>query len=191
MGIGEIFLIAVGLSMDAFAVSICKGLEMKKADLKYALTIGLFFGGFQAVMPALGYFLGKSFEGFITAIDHWVSFGLLCFIGGKMLFDAIGSGREAPPSGNAARLDYKELLLLAFATSIDALAAGITLAFTGTNITLAAAVIGITAFVFSVIGVPAGRKFGCGFGDKASAAGGIILIAIGTKILLEHLGLLS
>lgn len=193
MGFIELFLIGVGLSMDAFAVSVCKGLNMReKLNMKHAAVIALFFGGFQALMPVIGYFLGVNFEKYITSFDHWIAFVLLAFIGGKMVFDAIkewNSPDEAEENGD--KLDIKELFMLAVATSIDALAVGITFAFLNTGIWSAITIIGITTFALSIIGVVIGNKFGGKYKTKAELAGGIILILIGLKILLEHLGVIT
>lgn len=193
MGFIELFLIGVGLSMDAFAVSVCKGLNMReKLNMKHAAVIALFFGGFQALMPVIGYFLGVNFEKYITSFDHWIAFVLLAFIGGKMVFDAIkewNSPDEAEENGD--KLDIKELFMLAVATSIDALAVGITFAFLNTGIWGAVTIIGITTFVLSIVGVVIGNKFGGKYKTKAELAGGIILILIGLKILLEHLGIIN
>ena len=165
----EIFLIGVGLSMDAFAVSICKGLSMKKIKKKDVFIIALFFGGFQALMPFIGWFLGKGFESYITSIDHWIAFILLGIIGGKMLIDGI--------------------MMQGIATSIDALAVGITFTFLNYPIVECMSIIGCTTFIISFIGVYIGKIFGSKYEHKAEIAGGIILIVIGLKILLEHLGL--
>ena len=191
MGFVELFLIGVGLSMDAFAVSICKGLGMKRLNMKQALVIGLFFGGFQALMPLIGWALGTQLADFIMPIDHWIAFILLALIGGKMLLDVFREGDEED-SGEPkdARLDFKELLMLAIATSIDALAVGITFAFLGVNIVVAIAVIGVTTFVLSVVGVAVGHAFGARYEKGATIVGGVVLILIGCKILLEHLGIL-
>ena len=192
MGFIELFLIGVGLSMDAFAVAICKGLGMKRLNMKQALVIGLFFGGFQALMPFVGWALGSQFQDLISPIDHWVAFILLAFIGGKMLFDAFREDDEEEAADpKDARLDLKELLMLAIATSIDALAVGITFAFLGVNIVWAIAIIGVTTFVLSVVGVAVGHVFGARYEKGATIAGGIVLILIGCKILLEHLGILT
>ena len=192
MGFVELFLIGVGLSMDAFAVSICKGLGMKRLNMKQALVIGLFFGGFQALMPLIGWALGTQLADFITPIDHWIAFILLVLIGGKMLFDAFREGDEEEAADpKDARLDLKELLILAIATSIDALAVGITFAFLGVNIVVAIAVIGVTTFVLSVVGVAVGHAFGARYEKGATIAGGIVLILIGCKILFEHLGFIA
>ena len=192
MGIIEILLLAVGLSMDAFAVSICKGLGMKRLNMKQALVIGLFFGGFQALMPFLGWALGTQLADFITPIDHWIAFILLAVIGGKMLIDAFRGGDE-DEAGEAAdaKLDLKELFMLAIATSIDALAVGITFAFLGVDIVFAIAIIGATTFVISVAGVAVGHAFGARYEKGATVVGGVVLILIGLKILLEHLGIIA
>lgn len=192
MGFVELFLIGVGLSMDAFAVSICKGLGMKRLNMKQALVIGLFFGGFQALMPLIGWALGTQLADFITPIDHWIAFILLVLIGGKMLFDAFrGGDEEETADPKDARLDLKELLMLAIATSIDALAVGITFAFLGVNIVWAIAIIGVTTFVLSVVGVAVGHAFGARYEKGATIVGGVVLILIGCKILLEHLGFIA
>ena len=188
MSILEIFFFGVGLSMDAFAVALCKGLNMKKINYYHTVIIALFFGGFQALMPLAGWLLGKQFEDYITSVDHWIAFVLLVYIGGKMIYESIKGEEEE--SGTGERLDYKELLIMAVATSIDALAVGITLAFFKVSILQSITVIGITTFVLSIIGVTIGNRFGMKFKKKAEISGGIILILIGTKILLEHLGIL-
>ena len=178
--------------MDAFAVSICKGLSMRKVNKKQCLVIGLFFGGFQALMPFIGWVLGSQFEQYITSIDHWIAFILLGFIGGKMVVEAIKEKDEAVEVGKMdPPLDFKEMFILAIATSIDALAVGITFAFLQVPIVEAVSIIGITTFVISVIGVYVGNFFGNRYKKKAELAGGIILILIGLKILLEHLGILA
>ncbi|MFR7404163.1 MAG: manganese efflux pump MntP family protein [Coriobacteriaceae bacterium] len=206
MGFIELFLTGVGLSMDAFAVAICKGLGMRKIRWRDALVIALFFGGFQALMPLIGWAAGSLFASTITAVDHWIAFGLLAFIGGKMLWAptrglrCAGAVRDVPtPRGadcddpEAARrrdrpaLDYRELVMLAIATSIDALAVGITFAFLGVNIWVAITIIGVTTFVLSLVGVVVGNQFGSRFEKPATIAGGIVLILIGLKILIEHL----
>ena len=187
-----LLLMGVGLSMDAFAVSICKGLSMRKVNKKQCLVIGLFFGGFQALMPFIGWVLGSQFEQYITSIDHWIAFILLGFIGGKMVVEAIREKDEAVEVGKMdPPLDLKEMFILAIATSIDALAVGITFAFLQVPIVEAVSVIGITTFVISVIGVYVGNFFGNRYKKKAELAGGMILILIGLKILLEHLGILA
>ena len=199
MGFIEIFLTGVGLSMDAFAVSICRGLQMRRrVNVKHLLIIAAFFGGFQALMPAIGYLLGSQFKNYIVAIDHWIAFALLAFIGGKMVYDVICDIREEKDGCECCecgeetedRLDIRQLALMAVATSIDALAVGITFAFLEVNLLLAIAVIGITTFALCALGVVVGHKFGARFKNKASLAGGIVLILIGAKILLEHLGIL-
>ncbi|MGM9549756.1 MAG: manganese efflux pump MntP family protein [Faecousia sp.] len=193
MGIGELFLLAVGLSMDAFAVSVCKGLAMKKATLKAEVTCGIWFGGFQALMPVIGFFLGALFSGAIEAFDHWVAFGLLAIIGINMLKEALEKKDEqCTCQGKNADMSVKTMFLMAVATSIDALAVGISLAMVGSvNICLAAAFIGMCTFFLSALGVKIGNVFGSRYEKKAEAAGGIILILLGVKILLEHLGVLA
>ena len=191
MGLFEIFMIGVGLSMDAFAASICKGLNMRRLNIKNMLIIGLFFGGFQALMPAVGWLLGKQFESYITSVDHWVAFALLVFIGGKMIYDVFADRDEDDCGEKSDRLDMKEILTLAVATSIDALAVGISFAFLQVEIIKAVSIIGITTFILSVIGVAAGNMFGSRYEKKATLAGGIILILIGLKIMLEHTGIIS
>lgn len=190
MSIFEVLMIGVGLSMDAFAAAVCKGLSMRKAELKNILIIGLFFGGFQALMPVIGFFLGIQFEEYIVSVDHWIAFTLLLFIGGKMILDAVcddgEESRETPETG----LKIREILILAVATSIDALAVGISMAFLGTDIRSAALMIGVTTFLLASAGVVIGNRFGEKYKNKASVAGGVILILIGTKILLEHLEVL-
>jgi len=187
----DIFLIGVGLSMDAFAVSVCKGLCMKKINHKHAVVIALFFGFFQALMPLIGFYLGTFFEEYIKSIDHWVAFLLLAYIGGKMLYDTLSGGDEDIVCPVISKLNIKELFLLAVATSIDALAVGITFSFyKDTNIFLNVSVIGITTFAIAFAGVIIGNKFGTRFKKKAEIAGGAILVIIGLKILLEGLGLL-
>ena len=190
MSFQEIFLIGVGLSMDAFAVALCKGLNMKKVNYVHTVIIALFFGGFQAVMPLLGWFLGKNFESYIKSVDHWIAFALLAYIGGKMAYEAIKGDDEDETSAEGDKLDLKELTIMAIATSIDALAVGITFAFLQVSIVSSVTIIGITTFVLSIIGVMIGNRFGMKFKSKAEIAGGIILILIGLKILLEHLGIL-
>lgn len=187
MSILEIFLLGVGLSMDAFAVSICKGLSVKKLQIKHALIVGVYFGGFQALMPLIGYLLGSQFRGLIEDFDHWVAFGLLALIGGNMIREAVS---EEDVSGNDS-FSTKVMLVLAVATSIDALAVGITFAFLSVNIGLAVIIIGVTTFVLSGIGLKVGHVFGNKYEKKAEIAGGIILLLIGIKIVLEHLGVLA
>ncbi len=193
MGIGELFLLAVGLSMDAFAVSVCKGLAMKKATLKAEATCGLWFGGFQALMPTIGFFLGALFADAIEAFDHWVAFALLAIIGINMLKEALEKKDESGDNlEKDADLSVKTMFLMAVATSIDALAVGISLAMVGSvNIWLAAAFIGICTCLLSALGVKIGNVFGSRYEKKAELAGGVILILLGVKILLEHLGVLT
>lgn len=186
----ELFLIGVGLSMDAFAVSICKGLGMEKINKKQAFTIGLYFGGFQALMPLIGWFLGIRFQQYITSIDHWIAFILLVCIGGKMVVEAVRDKDDEVVEKKDQPLNHKEMFLLAVATSIDALAVGITFAFLDTPIVEAIVIIGCTTFVLSIVGVIVGNFFGTRYKKKAEIIGGIILILIGLKILLEHLGVL-
>ena len=185
----EAMLLAVGLSMDAFAVSVCKGLAMKKAGLKEGLICGAWFGGFQALMPTLGFFLAMLFAGAIEAIDHWVAFGLLAIIGGNMLKEAFEQDCDCCEN-TSADLGFKTMLAMAVATSIDAMAAGISLAMDKANIWLSAVSIGITTCVLSAVGVKVGAVFGARFEKKAQLAGGIILILLGLKILLEHLSII-
>jgi len=190
MGIAELLLLAVGVSMDAFAVSICKGLAMKKATLKGCMTCGIWFGGFQALMPTIGFFLGTLFADAIEAVDHWVAFALLGIIGFNMLKEAFAKDCDCC-EGHDADLSVKTMFVMAVATSIDALAVGISLAMAGNvNIWIAAAFIGICTCSFSAVGVRIGNVFGSRFEKKAQMAGGVILILLGTKILLEHLGIL-
>ena len=188
MGFLELWILAVGLSMDAFAVSVCKGLAMKKASRRAQLCCGAWFGGFQALMPLIGYFLGTLFLDAISAIDHWIAFGLLVLIGVNMLREAMGSEEEEAAD---ADLSVKTMFLLAVATSIDALAVGISLAMAGVgSIWLAVLLIGVTTFVLSVIGVRVGTVFGSRYEKRAETVGGVILILLGVKILLEHLGVI-
>ena len=184
-----LFLLGVGLAMDAFAVSICKGLAMRKVNKKQALVIGLFFGGFQALMPFIGWLLGTSFEQYITAFDHWIAFLLLAYIGGKMIWEAC-KPEEDEETEMDQPLDIKEMFTLAIATSIDALAVGNTFAFLNYPVVEAVTIIGITTFVISIAGVYIGNFFGTRYKKKAEITGGIILCLIGLKILLEHLGFL-
>ena len=188
----ELFLLGVGLSMDAFAVSVCKGLGMRKLDKKQALIIGFFFGGFQALMPLIGWLLGSQFQQYITSIDHWIAFILLGFIGGKMMVEAVREwNEEETVEVMDAPIDHKNMFVLAVATSIDALAVGITFAFLNTPIIEAITIIGITTMVLSIIGVIVGNFFGSRYKSKAEFIGGLILVLLGLKILLEHLGILT
>lgn len=197
MGLVEIFLIGVGLSMDAFAVAIAKGLSMRRVVWRQALLIALLFGAFQAIMPTVGWALGTQFARFVTPVDHWIAFALLAYVGGKMLWDAFHEGADdgegaadgpvAAEEADAPKLDIPELFMLAIATSIDALATGITFAFLEVDILLAAGLIGCTTFVISLAGVVIGNQFGSRWERGATIAGGIVLIAIGVKVLVEHL----
>lgn len=194
MGILELFLLAVGLSMDAFAVSVCKGLAMEKVNFRSAAVCGAWFGGFQALMPLIGYLLGSRFERYIDAVAPWIAFALLALIGGNMIRDAFSKEEEA-----SASLDFKTMLLMAVATSIDALAVGITFACVPIRIAEAGAIvntliavcmIGATTFTLSCVGVKIGNVFGMRYRAKAVLIGGVILILIGLKILLEHFGVI-
>ena len=187
MSILELIILAVGLSMDAFAVSVCKGLALGETRRKHLLIVGAWFGGFQALMPLIGYLLGSRFEQYIRAFDHWVAFVLLAAIGGNMLREALSKEEEEAD----ASLGFRTMLLLAVATSIDALAVGITFAFLQVRILPAVLLIGATTFLLSALGVKAGSLFGKKYQKKAEIAGGIILILLGIKILLEHLGVIS
>lgn len=183
----DLFLIAAALSMDAFAVAICKGLSVKKAGAGHVLTVGIYFGGFQALMPLVGFLLGFKFEKFIVSVDHWIAFVLLAVIGGNMIKEALG-GEDDEVNYS---FSFKTMLPLAVATSIDALAVGISFAFLGVDIVTAALLIGVTTFVISGAGVVVGNIFGAKYKAKAELAGGIVLILIGLKILLEHLGIIN
>lgn len=187
MGILSIVVIAVGLAMDAFAVAICKGPAMRKMSWRKGIIVGGYFGFFQALMPLIGYLLGVGFHEKVTSVDHWFAFILLSAIGINMIKEALSKEEECKND----RVDFKEMVVLAIATSIDALAVGITFAFLKVNIIFAVIMIGIIAFVFSIIGVKIGNKFGDRYERKAELAGGIILILMGSKILLEHLGILT
>lgn len=186
MSVIELFLIAVGLAMDAFAVSICKGLAMDKINPKNTFIIAFWFGLFQALMPVIGFLLGVGFRDKITAIDHWIAFILLALIGFNMIREALG--KEEKPADDS--IDFKTMLILAIATSIDALAIGVTFAFLQVNIILAVVIIGIVTFIISLAGVKIGNVFGEKYKNKAEIAGGIILILLGLKILAEHTGFL-
>lgn len=189
MGLWELLLIAVGLSMDAFAVAVCKGLSMRRVLLRHALVMGLYFGVFQAAMPLLGYAAGARFADKIAAFDHWIAFGLLTFIGGKMVKEGLDA--SCPTGAGDASLSFKVMLPLALATSIDALAVGISFAFLNVQILPAVLLIGATTLVLSMLGMGLGKWVGVKFKSGAEVAGGLVLIAIGLKILLEHLGLLG
>ena len=188
MEIIEILLLGISLSMDAFAVSVCKGLSMKEINWKKAIIIGSYFGIFQALMPVIGYILWSTFESLVTNIDHWIAFVLLVLIGGNMIREALS--KEENDNYNDD-VDFKTMSILAIATSIDALAIGITFVFLNVNVSFAVTLIGITTFIISLIGVKLGNKFGSNYKSKAGIAGGIVLILIGIKILLEHLGIIA
>ena len=191
MGFIELFLLGVGLSMDAFAVSVCKGLAMKKATLKSQMTCGLWFGGFQALMPLIGFFLGAMFADAIKSFDHWIAFGLLALIGANMLKEALEKECDCCEEHDAD-MSVKTMFVMAVATSIDALAVGISLAMAGdVNIWAAIALIGVTTCGLSALGVKIGNIFGSRYEKKAEFAGGVILILLGVKILLEHLGVIG
>lgn len=186
MGVIELVVLSMGLAMDAFAVSVCKGLSMKKMNWNKAIIIGLYFGFFQAFMPLIGYLLGIKFEDKITTIDHWVTFVLLGLIGFGMIKSALSKKKETCNDS----VKFKEMIVLAVATSIDALAVGITFAFLDTNIILAIFLIGIITIILSTVGVKIGNLFGNKFEKKTQFIGGIILIGIGIRILLSHLNIL-
>ena len=187
MGVVELLLLSIGLAMYAFAVSICKGISMKKMNCKKAIIIGLYFGGFQALMPTLGFFLGSAFQNLITSIDHWIAFVLLVIIGGGMIKESFDDDSENENDD----VSFKTMIVLAIATSIDALAVGITFAFLKVNLVLAVSLIGIITFILSVTGTKIGNRFGDKYESKAELVGGIILILLGVKILLEHLGIIG
>lgn len=186
MHIAELFLIAVGLSMDAFAVSVCKGLSVRELKPKHLLLAGLYFGGFQFLMPVIGWLLGYRFEAMIRSIDHWIAFLLLGLIGANMIKESFGDEDELSDD-----FGFRTMLLLAIATSIDALAVGVTFAFLEVKILPAAAMIGVTTFLLSAAGIRIGNVFGMRYKAKAERLGGAILILIGLKILLEHLGIID
>lgn len=190
MTLPEIFLIGVGLSMDAFAVSICKGLCMKKFNIKNALIIALYFGFFQALMPTIGYFAGSAFAKFVQSVDHWIAFGLLSLIGINMIRESFET-KENEEKNENDDVSFRTMILLAIATSIDALAVGVTFAFEKINLPLSVTVIGCTTFLISFAGVKTGQVFGSRFSKKAQIAGGIILILIGLHILMKDLGIIS
>lgn len=197
MGLIELFILSVGLSMDAFAVSICKGLAMRKVTLKECSKVGIYFGGFQALMPLVGFILGVQFKDYITSIDHWIAFVLLGFIGFNMIKESREDDNDEDSIVNLSEaavdeddvLGFKNMIMLAIATSIDALAVGVTLAFLQVDIIPAVLFIGIVTFVLSMIGVKVGNIFGSKYKSKSEFVGGLILILIGFKILLEHLGM--
>ena len=188
----ELFLIGVGLSMDAFAAAICQGLSMTRIKWGHALTVGLYFGGFQALMPFIGWMLGSQFADRIQQYDHWIAFILLVLIGGNMIREALsGDEEDAAQAETDLRLDHKKLFLMAIATSIDVLAIGVTFAFLETAILPAIGIIGCTTFCISVAGVAVGCWFGARYKKRAEITGGAILVLLGIKILLEHLGILA
>ena len=186
MGIVELVILSIGLAMDAFAVAICKGLSIVKMSWKNAIIVGLYFGIFQAIMPIFGYILGIRFQNYITNIDHWIAFVLLATIGINMIKEALSTEKEEENDS----LKFKDMLILSIATSIDALAIGITFAFLNVNIVLSASLIGIITFLISMLGVKIGNVFGRKYEKKAQLTGGIILILLGIKILLEHLNII-
>ena len=186
MGTLELFIVAVGLAMDAFAVAVCKGLSIRTLKVRQMLLVGLWFGAFQGLMPAIGYLLGSAFAGFIQSVDHWIAFVLLAIIGGNMIREALGGEEECcDPS-----LAFGVMIMLSIATSIDALAVGVTFAFLGVKILTAVAFIGIITFAISAAGVKIGNLFGAKYKSKAELFGGVVLVLMGLKILLEHLGVL-
>ena len=192
MGLIELFVLAVGLSMDAFAVAVCKGLSMRKVTLNNAGIVGLYFGGFQAGMPLIGYFLGLQFKDYIMSIDHWIAFGLLVYLGIRMIQESLDKDEDVEPiQSEKELLSFKNMSVLAIATSIDALAVGITLAFLQVDIIPAVTFIGIITFILSMVGVKIGNVFGIKYKSKAEFVGGAILILMGIKILLEHLGIIG
>ena len=187
MGLLELFIIAVGLSMDAFAVAICKGLSVRTLRPRHAVITGLYFGGFQALMPLIGFLLGVQFQSLITSVDHWIAFVLLALIGGNMIRES----RDTDEENLSDSFSFTTMLPLAVATSIDALAIGVTFAFLQVDIIPAVCLIGVTTFVLSCIGVKAGNVFGAKYKSRAELFGGVVLILMGLKILLEHLGILG
>ena len=184
MGIFEILFIAVGVSMDAFAVSICKGLSVRKLRSRHAFAVSIWFGGFQALMPVFGYFMGVGFADYVTSFDHWISFVLLAIIGANMIKESFGKDDHKDSNSD---FSFRKMLVLAIATSIDALAIGVSFAFLQVNIWTAVLIIGATTAAFSGTGIIIGNQFGAKYKSKAEFAGGLILIAIGLKILIEHL----
>lgn len=191
MGIAELLFIAVGLSMDAFAVSICRGLGMRRLNLRTAAVLALFFGCFQPLMPLVGWALGSQLMWLIAPVDHWVAFVLLAFIGGKMLWEAFHEDDEGCGCEDTSAIDLREFLVLAVATSIDALAAGISFAALNVDIVASVSLIGVITFALSFVGVAVGHFFGARYERPASVVGGVVLILIGLKVLLEHLGVLA
>lgn len=189
MGLFELFLTGVGLSMDAFAVAICQGLCMRRLHWGRAFVVALFFGGFQALMPFLGWLLGSRFAGYIQSVDHWVAFALLAAIGGNMIRGSFGEEGKTECAVEE-RVDLRRLTVLAVATSVDALAVGVTFAFLSVRIAPAVAIIGVVTFILSLAGVAVGNYFGARYKRRAELTGGVLLILLGAKILLEHLGFL-
>ncbi|MFA7672834.1 MAG: manganese efflux pump MntP family protein [Clostridia bacterium] len=189
MTLTELFIIAVGLSCDAFAAAICRGLSIKKVSFKNALVVGLYFGGFQAAMPLIGYLIGTGFSDLVNRLDHWIALVLLVFIGGKMIFDSFKKEEEC--KCDTAPLGISKMLPLAVATSIDALAVGVTFAFLKVEILPAVAFIGSVTLILSMIGVKIGNMFGMKYKRKAEFAGGLILVLMGIKILINHLGIIN
>ena len=187
MGLLELFIIAVGLSMDAFAVAICKGLSVRALRPRHAVVTGLYFGGFQSLMPLIGYFLGVRFQSLITSVDHWIAFVLLALIGGNMIRESRNTDEESLSDS----FSFATMLPLAIATSIDALAVGVTFAFLQVDIVPAVCFIGVTTFILSCVGVKIGNVFGAKYKSRAELFGGVVLILMGCKILLEHLGILG
>jgi putative Mn2+ efflux pump MntP len=186
MGFIESFIIAIGLSMDAFAVSIGKGLSVRNIQFKHSLSVGLWFGGFQALMPIIGYFLGVSFSSLVASVDHWIAFGLLGLIGANMIKESL-SKDDDDNDDNSADFSRRTMFIMAVATSIDALAVGVSFAFLGVNIWLAALLIGVTTCILSACGLRIGKIFGSRYKSKAEFCGGLVLILMGLKILIEHL----
>lgn len=185
METSELIVLSIGLAMDAFAVSICKGISMKKMNWKKSIVIALYFGGFQALMPAIGYFLGTAFESIVVNIDHWIAFLLLSIIGGNMIKESFGSDNNNTNDD----VSFKTMFTLAIATSIDALAVGIPFAFFKINIVFAISLIGFVTFILCVVGTKIGNKFGSKYENKAERFGGVLLVLLGIKILLEHLNI--
>ena len=190
MGIIELLLLAISLSMDAFAVSVCQGLSMEKINKKKTLAIGVYFGGFQAIMPLIGWALGTQFEKYITSIDHWIAFILLSIIGINMIVESLKKDDEPTNTLNGDVINHKELFMLAVATSIDALTVGIMFAFLKVNIIPSVSIMGVCTLILSMLGVYIGNKFGSKYKNKAEFVGGLVLILIGLKVLLEHLEIL-
>jgi len=187
LGFLELFLLSIGLAMDTFAVGICIGLTFKKITIRKALTVGLYFGIFQAVMPVIGFFAATLFAERITDFSSWIAFGLLCFIGGKMIFDGLKKGDRLNDSEDEQSLKFIKMLPLAIATSIDALAVGVSFAFLEVNLLPAVTLIGVTTLVLSIVGLRIGNLFGLKFRSKAQVLGGVILVLIGTRVLIEHM----